>query len=81
MLIKHKSNRQVQTYFKPKLIGKQIDKFFFFFFATSVATDKNVFCEKLGIVRSLSGISNSYVQYHQDWFIYVSIGEKTWQNI
>lgn len=33
MLIKHKSNRQVQTNCKPKLIGKQtIDKFYVFVF-------------------------------------------------
>lgn len=36
----------------------------------------NIFYEKLGIVRSHSGISNSYVQYYQDQFIYTNIEEK-----
>lgn len=75
MLIKHKSNRQVQTCFKPKLIGKQtIDKFYVVFcnvWLASIINQMayhwiNIFCEKLGIVRSHSGISNSYVHYHQD---------------
>lgn len=39
--------------------------------------------KKLGIVRSHSGILNSYVQYHQNQYIYTNIKEqlgKTFKN-
>lgn len=78
MLIRHKSSRQVQTCFKPKL------RHFFFFFAKYISqyyqswliTDK-IYFEKPATVTSHSGISNSYVQYYQDQFIYKNNEEKS----